>query len=127
MDKFDVLKKYGLKDDADSKINIKMKGHVGAKDLVTEFKIYEEFLNKKWVELRNKKQELMKNRVCDKLKIDTDLAHKQCSYCLYINNTLCKDCEFYINEIRELEESMEELNKAGEEFSEAANKEYWNN
>ena len=123
MDKFEVLKKFRLKDDADREIKRKLKNHRGATDLLTQFNIYKDYLNREWAKTKNNLHELI-NKTCDRSQEFPSLPYQDCYSCYHNYKHICQECGFYNEKIKPLEEAMSELNIAEKEFDQSRRDDY---
>ncbi|WP_279146581.1 hypothetical protein [Clostridium tyrobutyricum] len=122
MDKFDILKKYDLHEKAIKEYEIKTKNHCGAVDLVTKFEIYANYIDKKWVEIRDYLENLKKSTKCLKpseMLNDEELKHTICYFWNVGHINIREYCSLYNNKVRSCEESIHELSNAAEGFREA--------
>ena len=128
MDAIDLLKKYRLYDDAQNECKRK-KIDEAPYDMKGHHEVYCSYLSKKWVELRDKRDKLLKVKCFefDKIPDNPKPVHNDCFFVgVSCTKDYCKtECKYYQENIAELVQAMNELSEAGKVLKEAAERDYW--
>lgn len=123
MDAINLLKKYNLYEDAQNECKRK-KLKEAPYDMQGHNDVYCNYLNKKWVEIRNKKDILLKIKCVewDNIPYNPKPVHRECNFVgVYCTKIYCKqNCKYYKDNILELEQRMKELSEAKEALQSAA-------
>lgn len=120
-----IYEKYDPNKEAEKEFKRKTIRDTGAVKVELRLRLYSEFLNKKWIELRNNRLELVKKagKCCDFQRISKveSYLHDECSFINLYPRKICEPCEFYQEKIKPLDISMEELREAGDSLEKEAN------
>lgn len=127
LDAINLLKKYQMYDDAESECRRK-KIDKAPYDMQGHHEVYCHYLSKKWVELRDKRDNLLKvkcvewNNIPDNMKS----SHYDCYFVgVCCSKDYCKTkCNYYRDNIAELEHELEELSEAQKVLREAAKRDF---
>ena len=126
MDAINLLKKYDLYDDAKSECRRK-KGDTAPYDMMGHHDIYCSLLSKKWVEIRNKVEQLQKAKCTEWEHLPNKPLHDDCNFVyICLHNSYCEEkCEFYLKTLKPLMQEMEQLTEAQQVLKDAAIKDYY--
>lgn len=120
-----LLKKYDIYDETSIEFKAKTARDKGAMNVGLRLRICADFLDKKWRELRDKREIAVKEqgKCCDFERISKDklYLHSECEFINQYKNDVCEPCEFYQRKIKNIDESMKELSEASEIFRDEAN------
>lgn len=120
MDKFDVLKKYGLHKKAT------IGRSIGETDLTSRFYNYANIIDCEVAQRMHKVNELLNSTKCLKLSEIPNVLNVTYTDCYYWYTTvanemnLCSSCKFFIDNLQELIKSIDELSITAKEFREDA-------
>ena len=116
LDAMKIYEKYDSNGIAETEFNQRTAKDTGAVNLGLRLRIYSSFLDKKWIELRNKRAELVKNKgkCCDYKRIATqeEYSNDECSFINGYPKGICKPCKFYKEMIKPIDEGTQELLQA---------------
>ena len=111
-----IYEKYDSKGIVGMKFKRKTAKDSGAVNVGLRLRMYADFLNHIWIELRNKRIELVKGKgkCCDLTRISAkeQYSHDECSFINIYPKEICKPCDFYIKKIESLDKEMELLLEA---------------
>ena len=123
-----LLKKYNLYERAENECN-RLKLDKAPYDMIGHHKVYCQFLNQKWVELRKKRDVLQKLECMELENIEATSKpmHKECYFvCVSLLEKHCKlKCQYYEEKIVPLEQELEELSQAEITLKKAAEKDFY--
>lgn len=128
VDAISLLEKYGMYDDAKNECRLK-KIDRAPYDMQGHHEIYCNYLSKKCAELRKKKSELIQIKCVEWDNIPDNLkpAHDDCCF-VGVNCTkdYCRTmCRYYQDNIKIIDQELEELYEAQKVLKEAANEDYY--
>lgn len=121
----EVLKKYSLYDSAEREFRMKTRNETGRKDCALQWRIYADYLSEQAKELRLKKEEMAgKNqKKCpayeEELKKNPN-AHPECSFYIWTHKEFHQNCTYYFENIKKIDDDIDELEQAAECFKKAA-------
>lgn len=128
IDAINLLKKYGLYDEAQAECKRK-KIDEAPYDMKGHHEIYCSYLSKKWVELRDKRNKLLKVK-CSEFDNIPDSPKPVHDDCFFVGNCCTKDycktkCKYYAENLSGLVQEMNELSEAEKVLKEEAEYDYW--
>lgn len=122
-----ILKKYGLDQEANEQFRIKTLKDTGKMNVGLRLRICADHLSEKARELQNKRKSIVeanKNK-CPNYELELQrnpYAHEECSFInMIIPKDFCFKCKFYLEHIREIDISINELRAAAKCFIDEAN------
>lgn len=122
----DVLRKYNLEQDADEEFRRKTKKDTGKMNVGLRLRTCAEYMEKKARELHKKREEIVKQNPEKCPNFETVLkknpySHDDCAFINMVPQKFCYNCNFYKNNVKELDDSINELNEAAKIFRDSAN------
>lgn len=128
LDAINLLKKYRVYDDAKSEC-MRKKIDKAPYDMQGHHEVYCHYLSKKWVELRDKRENLLKIKCVewDNIPDNMKSSHDDCYFVgVCCSKDYCKTkCKYYRDNIAGLEHELEELSEAQKVLREAADRDFW--
>ena len=120
-----ILKKYDKYDEADKKFKVRTAKDTGAMNVGLRLRVCANFLDKKWIELRDERSKLVSNqgKCCDFERVSKykNYSHSECSFINLSSTKICEPCQFYQESIKKIDDAMKELNDASKCFIDEAN------
>lgn len=126
MDAIDLMKHFGIYNEAKRECEIK-RIDKSPYDMQGHHRIYCSHLDKKWVQLRNRRDELqnIKCKEWDNLALQGRPLHDDCKFAYYSITDYCQNnCMFYKDIIKKLEDEMVQVKEASNLLKKAAEEDY---
>lgn len=125
LDAINLLKKYNLYEEAQCECR-RLKLDKAPYDMMGHNKVYCQFLNKKWVELRDLSSKKQKNSCGNTDALESQKSiHDDCFFnrIAFAKNGFCKECSLG-KELDEIETEMRALSEASKVLEAAAEHDY---
>ena len=127
-DAIDLLREYGLYDDAQNECKRK-KIDKAPYDMKGHHEVYCSYLFKKWVEIRDKRNSLLKVKCFefDNIPDNPKPVHDDCFFVgVGCTKDYCKTkCKYYQENIAVLVQEMNELSEAQTVLKDASERDFW--
>lgn len=128
MDAINLLKKYGLYNDAQNECK-RRKIDEAPYDMKGHFEVYCSYLSQKWIELRDKRDTLLKVK-CFEFNDIPDNPKPVHDECYFVGGCCTKDyckteCKYYQENIAALVQEMNEIEEAEKVLKAEAERDYW--
>lgn len=123
---FELLEELGLMEQARQECKRK-KLCEAPYDMIGHNAVYAEFLNKRWVEVRNMKLMVEKAKCCNANAITEEKpAHDECGFCRlsFKKKGYCDSCQLG-EKLDALEENMKKCSDGAKAFKDAAEKDFY--
>lgn len=122
----DILKKYELYKVANAEFRRKTLRDTGKMNVGLRLRICADHLSRKARELEKEREKIIKgnNEKCPNFEValkNNPFAHEDCWFLCMIPENFCYTCQFYIDNIRDIDTSIQELYDAAECFRDEAN------
>lgn len=120
----EILKKYDIYCESENEFKIKTAKDRGAVNVGLKLRICANFLDKQWRILRDKRLQLVKDRgiCCDieRISLEKKYSHLECHFIFMTSQDICEPCRFYQENIKKINEDMQELVEASACFRKEA-------
>ena len=128
----EILKKYNLEQAAESEFKMKTRNDRGKMNVGLRLRICADYLENKGRELRKERERIVKSKLEECPNYEAELkknpyAHPECAFINMMRpESFCYECDYYITNIREIDNSIMELFEAAKCFrQEAGHDDVW--
>lgn len=116
-----ILQKYDLEKKANEEFEWKTRNDTGKMNVGLRLRICAEHMERKAKEFKVEREHVVKNNPekCPNFefaKKENPFTHDDCWFICMIPSKFCYDCEFYIKNVKELDNSIKELYEAAKVF-----------
>lgn len=121
----EILHKHDLEKKANEEFEYKTRNDTGKMNVGLRLRICAKYMERKARELVTERERILKENPnkCPKFEINKEknpFAHEDCWFNGLVTHEYCYDCEFYINNVKEIDDSIQELYEAAKVFTREA-------